>query len=872
MAIAHTNIANGNINSSTNTTSYTSASAGQPTAGAHLVAFVAASGTVAAAPTFSGYGATWTLTDKVAFNGGADTLYFFEAEAGAAPSSTQITFDCTGDAATGCAARAQEITSAVPTKVQLVKSAANQTSANPTVTLAALSNTSDNLVIFAFGQSGVTQPAGTAGTNYLEKYDVSYATPTTGLYIESGLAISDNTPDVTMATTLWAGMAVEFGPAVNATATPSAVAAVSAVPAPTVKGTAVVTPSTVAGVAAVPAPTVIVPTDITATPSAVAAVAAVPAPSPAAAAKPTPSTVAGVAAVPSSTVLAAAKATPSAVAAVSAVPAPTLLAGTIASPSAVQAIAYVAPWAKDGVGLPLPVSIGSSGTGPGPATAPSPSGSEFDITDYGAVIDGATDDWAAWDAAITAATASGGTVLHPGGTSALGDHLTVPSGVTIAGIGPTSIVKALAGLSSDYALDLTGVDGVTDVNNVTIRDLAFDLNTVASAGAMVYRNTDDLLVDRCTFSNSAWYYIHEQSSFADGLTPLASNITIRDCTFDTHTGGSRECVIAGYVNTFTLLRCRFVGTNLGFSIYRAAFDTLVQDCDFDTITGTNPNAIIYGRGCDGITITNCSFTDVGTTGSAAIRGCQPQDDYISNGGLGMPDYVQDVSITQCTFDGCGVAYQVGAVVGFTDQGNLIENSLGTGVLVNSGNTSVNFTGYPSRTLSWYGTKFLSNMQTGGAAALLFNSTQAGVNLDASVRRCLFDDAGATQTRSVCFQGNNVAASSVFADAWIDDSNTFTHPTQAVYLINSASGIAQVTTPTVLGTAVASPATVAALAAVPLSTILGSATANPDAVAAIVAVLDPTVVAAVAAVPTKARRVVSSTDKERERLGVTIGYR
>lgn len=213
MAIAHTNVTNGTINSSTNTTSYASASAGAPSANAKLLAWVVASGTTDTAPTFTAYGLTWTLVLSVPFNAGADRLYLFTAYSGAAPTSTVIQFDCAADAATGCSARTQELTGASSGAFVQTVSASNQTTANPTLTLAALSNPADNAVVFAFGESGVAAPIGTPGTNYSEKLDQSFATPTTGIYIESGLAITDNTPDVTAATTLWGGIAVEIAPA-----------------------------------------------------------------------------------------------------------------------------------------------------------------------------------------------------------------------------------------------------------------------------------------------------------------------------------------------------------------------------------------------------------------------------------------------------------------------------------------------------------------------------------------------------------------------------------------------------------------------------------------------------------------------------------
>lgn len=436
----------------------------------------------------------------------------------------------------------------------------------------------------------------------------------------------------------------------------------------------------------------------------------------------------------------------------------------------------------------LPGPVGAVGTGPSLAAALPLTGTELNIRDYGAAIDGATDDAAAVAAAVAAAS-PGATVLHPGGTSMISDTTDIPSDVTLAGVGD-SVFKALPGLSGKFMFEMLGVDLVSDVDDVTVRDLTFDLDNVSQAAALRYRNTNRLLVDRCHFSNSSWYYIHESSSYLDGLAPLATDITVRDCIFDSHTGTSRECLIAAYVTGFVLERCRFENTNLGFSIYRAAFDTIVRDCEFISVVGPLPNAVLYGRGCDGVLVTNCYFEAAGSLSQSAIRGCQPGSDYIVNGGLlvdpNYPTYIQDVAVTNCTFVNCGTPVQVGAVVGFTDRANVYDHSLGTAVLVNSGVTNAEFLGYASRSLNFYGSLYDSNMQTGGTAAVFFNSTQAGINLQMIARRNVFTDHGVKQTRAFAFAGNNVPAESIFAGASIDTTNTAN--VQVIRLLSSATGV------------------------------------------------------------------------------------
>jgi hypothetical protein len=127
----------------------------------------------------------------------------------------------------------------------------------------------------------------------------------------------------------------------NSTATPSAVATVTAVPAPTLKATSVATPAAVATVAAVPAPTIRI--DQAVTPATVATVVAIPAPTLTTTSKATPAAVATVVTVPAPTLIADATATPSAVTTVTAVPAPTPLTSgnSTATPATVVTVAAI---------------------------------------------------------------------------------------------------------------------------------------------------------------------------------------------------------------------------------------------------------------------------------------------------------------------------------------------------------------------------------------------------------------------------------------------------------------------------------------------------------------------------------------------------
>jgi hypothetical protein len=136
-------------------------------------------------------------------------------------------------------------------------------------------------------------------------------------------------------------LAVQESTSSDATATPSVVSAVAAVPAPTFVGNpnASVSPSAVAGSTAVPAVTVTAVTNVS--PSAVVAVASVPSVTVATGETVSASAVAGVAAVPSPAIATGETVTATAVAGVAAVPAVAVTAVTNVSPIAVAAVAAV---------------------------------------------------------------------------------------------------------------------------------------------------------------------------------------------------------------------------------------------------------------------------------------------------------------------------------------------------------------------------------------------------------------------------------------------------------------------------------------------------------------------------------------------------
>lgn len=88
------------VSSNTDATSYATGSF-TPAANSLLIAIVMATGTNAAG-SFAGGSLTWTEIGTVLYSSNTCKGYAYRAQVGASPSSMTGTFDCTGDAATGC--------------------------------------------------------------------------------------------------------------------------------------------------------------------------------------------------------------------------------------------------------------------------------------------------------------------------------------------------------------------------------------------------------------------------------------------------------------------------------------------------------------------------------------------------------------------------------------------------------------------------------------------------------------------------------------------------------------------------------------------------------------------------------------------------
>lgn len=162
--------------STTNATSY-AFGAFTPSANAILVVMVFATDTVAAG-SMSGGSLTWTR--KASYTWGAHTAYLFWARTGGSPASTTITFDCTGDAASGVSMSVVQFTGGDVVTADPIRQFryGTATAANPSVTFASNMSTSNGYCA-AFGINRTTVTSAPPGS-WTETHDTGYSTPNAG--------------------------------------------------------------------------------------------------------------------------------------------------------------------------------------------------------------------------------------------------------------------------------------------------------------------------------------------------------------------------------------------------------------------------------------------------------------------------------------------------------------------------------------------------------------------------------------------------------------------------------------------------------------------------------------------------------------------
>lgn len=240
----------------------------------------------------------------------------------------------------------------------------------------------------------------------------------------------------------------------------------------------------------------------------------------------------------------------------------------------------------------------------------------FDVRNYGATGDGATDDTAAIQAAITAAL-GGGTVMFPPGTYIVSSPLTVTSSIHLQGRGTSSAIKRGASMTDHI------IDGTADTVDVTISDLTLDGNRGSTSGNLELVSAQRPLrwrIERCKITSSP--------ANAPGIQLKAgTDNIISNCHFDTLGYGA---VIGTSPNSAdacdrnAVIGCTFADIDLNGIFFTGSLDSTVSTSTprsnaalGNSLLRCGDAAIESGIGCWG-TVISGNRVDGDATGTTGI--------------------------------------------------------------------------------------------------------------------------------------------------------------------------------------------------------------------------------------------------------------
>lgn len=287
-------------------------------------------GAASPTPTVSGAGLTWTLVN-VAENGASPFWQCAMFVGTGTPSAGTLSISFGGTTEQACSWVVDEF-SGINTTTPVIQSAAtSNSSTSTTVTLAAFASAS-NIAYGAFVHR--VNESITVGSGFSQAGTINGTGPDQRTTTEYKLS-SDTTVDASWSTSnVTSAVACELNvTSGNATPTPSAVAAVTTVPAPTVTASAPIPAASVATTTTVPAATVL--TGLLIQPAVVATTTTVPTPTITTTADIPAAAVATTTTFPTATPVTSTTVTPAAVATTTTVPAPALVFPSVITPAAV---------------------------------------------------------------------------------------------------------------------------------------------------------------------------------------------------------------------------------------------------------------------------------------------------------------------------------------------------------------------------------------------------------------------------------------------------------------------------------------------------------------------------------------------------------
>jgi len=206
----------GQTNTTSAASSYTLAKSNTPAINTlWLVAVVNTKATTPDIPTLTGLGVNWVKVGTTNWGGQLTRLTLFRSMTNNTPTADALVADFAGANQTGCTMHGLAFSNVVTSGSQgsgaIVQSLqATNSSANPTVTLSALSATGKNAVYCVFANDANGYAATSVDSGWTEFIQNGYNTPATGQLGIYAIGTTDNTPSITDGAQAWAAIAIEI--------------------------------------------------------------------------------------------------------------------------------------------------------------------------------------------------------------------------------------------------------------------------------------------------------------------------------------------------------------------------------------------------------------------------------------------------------------------------------------------------------------------------------------------------------------------------------------------------------------------------------------------------------------------------------------